>query len=427
MLIMKSSKLYIVMGLLLVMLFACSRTTFVTQSFYKIFSVGAANETTPPEGYSLVYINHLGRNNYSYTANTEQIDYLLDVLYNAYSQSGLTPKGEALKNALSANLVFMQGRKGSASAVETDWQRALAQEMQADYPGAFDKSICLIASNDLRAMQSMIAFASALLNTPVASRMHIAAQGEVDPLLGFYKLSDRFITYQNNVMSSVAPSYNFDPNQVLKQLFTDDFLQSMPNGYTFCTGLYDVYKSSEQPGTLVALPALKQGDLFELFDERSSDLKYKVYGPHPKADGLNSEISYPLLCDFIATVDGALESDTLSGVFRFASEEVFAPLLVLMEVASAQNMQATSSDTPWNYATWVPVGADIKWIVYKNNADDVLVKMEVNGKETNFPLQSDLAPYYKWNDVKAYYQNKLNELEIDDHLPLELQIKSYRL
>ncbi len=424
---MKSSKLYIVMGLLPIMLFACSRSTFISQSFNKIFPVEAESGITPPEGYNLVYVNHLVRNSYCYTANTEQIDYLLDVLYNAYSQSALTSKGEALKNALSANLVFMQGRKGSASAIETDWQRDLAQEMQADYPGAFDKSICLIASNDLRAMQSMIAFASALLDTPVASRMHIVAQGDIDPLLGFYKLSDRFIDYQNNVLTSMKPTYNFDPHPLLKQLFKDDYLQSMPNGYSFCSGLYDVYKISEQSGTLVALPKLKEQDLFELFDARSNDLKYKIYGPDSKADGINSEISYPLLCDFIATVDGALESDTLSGVFRFASEEVFAPLLVLMEVASAQNTQATSPDTPWNYAAWVPMGADIKWVVYKNNARDVLVKMVVNGKETNFPLQSDLAPYYRWNDVKAYYQNKLNGLEIDNHLPLELQIKSYRL
>lgn len=424
---MKSSKRYIIMGLLLFMLFACSRTTFVTQSFYKIFPVEVEKATIPPEGYSLVYVNHLGRNNYSYSSNTEQINYLFDVLYNAYSQGALTSKGEALKNALSANLAFMQGRKGGASAIETDWQRASAQEMQADYPGAFDKSICLIASNDLRAMQSMVAFASVLLNTPVASRMHIMAQGDVDPLLGFYKLSDQFITYQNNVMSSMAPSYNFDPNELLEQLFTDDFLQSMPNGYTFCTGLYDVYKQSEQPGTLVALPSLKQKGVFELLDARSNDLKYKIYGPDPKADGLNSEISYPLLSDFIATVDGALESDTLSGVFRFASEEVFAPLLVLMEVASPAQGATAPLETPWNYAAWVPTGADIKWIVYKNNANDVLVKMEVNGKETNFPLQSDVAPFYRWADVKTYYQNKLNGLGIDDHLPLELQIKSYRL
>ncbi|HAC20763.1 MAG TPA: hypothetical protein DCF91_01535, partial [Porphyromonadaceae bacterium] len=123
MLIMKSSKRYIVMGLLLIMLFACSRSTFITQSFYKIFPVETEKATTQPEGYSLVYVNHLGRNNYSYSSNTEQINYLLDVLYNAYSQGALTSKGEALKNALSANLAFMQGRKGSASAIETDWQR----------------------------------------------------------------------------------------------------------------------------------------------------------------------------------------------------------------------------------------------------------------------------------------------------------------
>lgn len=424
---MKKCKLYIVMGLLFLMLFACSRSTFITQNFYKIFPVKVEVTTTPPLGYSLAFINHLSRNNYSYSSNTEQMNYLLDVLYNAYSQGGLTSKGESLKKAISTNLAFIQGRKGSASAIETDWQRASALKIQADYPGAFDKSICLIASNDLRSMQSMVAFASALLNTPVASRMQIIARGDIDPLLGFYKLSDRFIAYQNNVKSSMDPSYNFDPNELLKQLFTDDFLQSIPNGYTFCTQLYDVYKQCEQSGTLVALPLLKSKTVFELLESRNNDLKYRLYGPNPKANGLNYEISYPLLFDFMATVDGALESDTLSGVFRFASEEVFAPLLVLMEVASPPESTTASLETPWNYTAWVPTGADIKWFIYKNNTGDVLVKMEINGKETNFPLQSEVAPFYRWADVKTYYQNKLNSLEIDYHLPLELQIKSYRL
>ncbi|MEO4970249.1 histidine acid phosphatase, partial [Bacteroides uniformis] len=43
----------------------------------------------------------------------------------------------------------------------------------------------------------------------------------------------------------------------------------------------------------------------------------------------------------------------------------------------------------------------------KKGSDDILVKVLLNEHEMKLPVESELAPYYHWKDVEAYYRNKL--------------------
>ena len=43
----------------------------------------------------------------------------------------------------------------------------------------------------------------------------------------------------------------------------------------------------------------------------------------------------------------------------------------------------------------------------KKNADDVIVKFMLNERETSIPVDTDIAPFYHWNDVKAFYNEVL--------------------
>ena len=38
---------------------------------------------------------------------------------------------------------------------------------------------------------------------------------------------------------------------------------------------------------------------------------------------------------------------------------------------------------------------------------EVLVKIMLNEREVDLPLKSDVAPYYKWDEVRNYYKNVL--------------------
>ena len=43
----------------------------------------------------------------------------------------------------------------------------------------------------------------------------------------------------------------------------------------------------------------------------------------------------------------------------------------------------------------------------KKGSDDILVKVLLNEHEMKLPVESELAPYYHWKDVEAYYRNEL--------------------
>ena len=57
-----------------------------------------------------------------------------------------------------------------------------------------------------------------------------------------------------------------------------------------------------------------------------------------------------------------------------------------------------------------PMGANIQFIFYRSSpADkDVLVKVLLNENEATLPIPTENAPYYKWNEVRKYYLDKLD-------------------
>ena len=51
---------------------------------------------------------------------------------------------------------------------------------------------------------------------------------------------------------------------------------------------------------------------------------------------------------------------------------------------------------------------NIQIVFFKNRKGSVLVKFLLNENEVTIPLESKTAPYYPWEEVKAYYKEKYN-------------------
>lgn len=43
--------------------------------------------------------------------------------------------------------------------------------------------------------------------------------------------------------------------------------------------------------------------------------------------------------------------------------------------------------------------------------DDILVKCLLNGYEVTLPVKTDTFPYYKWSDLRACWQAKIDSVE----------------
>ena len=94
---------------------------------------------------------------------------------------------------------------------------------------------------------------------------------------------------------------------------------------------------------------------------------------------------------------------------RFGHDTALIPLVCLLHLNNyglVTNNPEELADN-WRNSEICPKAANIQFVFYrKENAPD-LVKILLNEHETMIPIKSDIAPYYKWNDVKAFYQKIL--------------------
>ena len=57
----------------------------------------------------------------------------------------------------------------------------------------------------------------------------------------------------------------------------------------------------------------------------------------------------------------------------------------------------------------VYMGSNLQLVFYRNKQGNVIVKALLNEKESTLPIETDMFPYYDWEQLKAYYRGKLTE------------------
>lgn len=58
-----------------------------------------------------------------------------------------------------------------------------------------------------------------------------------------------------------------------------------------------------------------------------------------------------------------------------------------------------------------PMACNVQFIFYRSaKHNDILVKILLNEEEATLPVKTDCAPYYHWNDVRAYMQHLLSSV-----------------
>ena len=64
------------------------------------------------------------------------------------------------------------------------------------------------------------------------------------------------------------------------------------------------------------------------------------------------------------------------------------------------------------YQNWETCKAsNIQLVFYrgKKGTDDILVKLLLNGEEARLPIATDSYPYYKWSDLRQFYQARIDK------------------
>ena len=129
----------------------------------------------------------------------------------------------------------------------------------------------------------------------------------------------------------------------------------------------------------------------------------------------------------IEGADSAIVSNKVGVNLRFGHESVLLPLITLMEINnvdySTDNIGNLANN--WRNFEFFPMASNIQIVFYRpviqarnsgyrlssndeQTGSDILVKILLNEKEVPFPIKTTSYPYYKWDDLRSYYDNKFN-------------------
>jgi hypothetical protein len=375
-------------------------------------------QTPAPTGYEPFYISHFGRHGSRYLINDSDYKDVLDILKSAKNSNALTPLGLDVYNRLTKVWEEAENRGGELSPLDVKQHRNIAERMFAAYPEIFKDSARISARSTtvIRCILSMSAFCERLK--------------ELNPALQItQEASERYMYYLNKPTqaamefrsdSNVWKRYyafeeaHLQPQRLIRSLFSDEsFIGKNIKPTAFMWALYWIASDMQDIETPVSFyDVFEKEELFNLWQSNN----YKMYVGYANAaenGGIMMNNAKPLLKNIIRTADTIIVKHGKGATLRFAHDVNIIPLAMLLHLQNCYNSVSDPADyyKAWSDFKVAPMAANIQMIFFRknDNPDDVIVKFLLNENEVLVPpLQSDIKPFYRWKDVKNYYNSLLN-------------------
>ena len=388
-------------------------------------------ELTPvPKGYKPIYISHFGRHGSRWHAAPDNYERSQRFLNKAAAKDVLTPLGEKLQATVDRVADRAHGRMGELSPQGIAEHRGIAERMYRNYPMLFKGKNIHIESrstNVPRCILSMSAFDTRLK--------------ELNPSLDIYA------TTNDNWHAVLVPSkgrkYSFKEAGKTPKIMIDSVAASIADDV-----LARIYKPEFRDAieaeksrynklvrNLFYLSVIMQdteGDerINEVFTgeermklwEQISRQRYATFANSEEwGDGILYDGSV-LLREIVRDADDFLAHGGRTAFLRFGHDVTVIAALAAMQVegesARTSFLNPNLKDL-WADFRITPMATNLQFIFYRNKAGDVIVKLMHNEQECRLPIASDIAPYYRWKDMRKYFLDRANAI---DRLPLVKKI-----
>ena len=379
--------------------------------------------TTAPEGYEPFFINHYGRHGSRWLINGKKYTYPLLMLEKGERNGKLTRRGQEVLNILREVHEASKGRLGELSDLGAEQHQGIARRMYHNFPQVFKDGATVTA------------------RSTIVIRCILSMQNEVDVLASLNPrlkittdASEATMYYMNYTDTVVRPLRAsqaplrakcrekwLNPKGMMKKLFNDQrFVRdSIDDAVKMMEYLFEVV------GNMQSHHQFEHVNLYDIFS--ANDI-YSVWrynnvfwyinsGETPLTQCRVDYMEANLLRNFIEDSDRATTTDnpTPGASLRFGHESVVLPLCCLMGLNGADyhTTDLETLDQYWQTYKIFPMAANVQFIYFrKAGSDDILVLPLLNEHEATLPVDTDVAPYYHWNDVRDYFIDKLSRQPI---------------
>lgn len=370
--------------------------------------------TPAPEGFEAFHIEHMGRHGSRMHVSPAQVRELHDQLAAADSANLLTAKGKRLLGEMEAYAKQMYRRYGDLTPIGREQQRQIARRMYENFPEILSSegSVSAISTLIPRSAASMGAFAEQLKGCNPELTIEMEVSRKFDPFLRFNQGPEFQQFLKGPTWRKQYDAYAemlLDPTRLMGSLLKGGNTATIAEPRRFMIGLYSVAIS--MPNTEFAwsfydyFTEEEQFDLWRLGNLREYLLKMNS----AVGDGLPLIMAKPLVRQMLESAQAAVDGEAACAVLRFGHGEDTLPLSAILEIEGkeVQEPDPTKVYRAWQDFDGNPMACNIQWILYRNAAGRVLIKVLFNEREVALPLAAVAGPYYDWQEFVRYYGDKI--------------------
>lgn len=372
-----------------------------------------------PDGYEAFYLSHYGRHGSRNHISASNYDKPLRTLKKAREQGLLTPAGERLYASVARLAADARGCEGSLTQRGAQEHRAIAERMFRNYPTIFSPADGRCVSIESRASQSPRSILSMAANNerlkelnPALKIIRRADAGEMD-----FLCHTPFIEQYDKEIGRTRSDFlrgRGDCSRFAKALFRDGIgdLLSKEKMQAFMREIYALYSITECAGFSDSTldEVFTDEELFLFWQAQNIRNYHMCANSEAFGDGVTGD-ARPLLRDILTRADAAVAGGEIAADLRFGHDIALAPLLSLIDL-DGRGVRCTDLDRL--YESWcdflvMPMAANLQIVFFRNAAGEVLVELLHNERAGRLPIATDRFPYYRWDDVRAYFAKLADE------------------
>jgi hypothetical protein len=399
-----------------------SRNHCLSASNYLAYPGPTQKVLTPaPAGYHPFYISQYARHGSRYFTGKEGYVKPIETLEKADSDNALTPMGCTVLDKLRRLDFESRSRYGELTQLGAEQHHGIGQRLYDRFPEVFAGNADIEAKSTtvIRCILSMEnELQQLLVNNPKLNIRHDASNYDM-----YYMNYQARKLWDQRWPKAATSAYDkwmekhVDPSRVMARLFKDkDYLGSREKAMKLYDQLFDlasIIQNSEIRHELSLYDLFDEQDIYSLWEK--NNIGWYIEFGHCPLNGAKQPFSQSnLLRHIISDADSCIATKRPGATLRFGHETMVLPLTCLLGL-NGYDRQTSDLDSitamGWiNYKVF-PMASNVQFVFYRKSPTDkdVLVKVLLNENEATLPFHSDKAPYYRWNDVKAYYLKKMDD------------------
>ena len=377
--------------------------------------------TPAPTGYQPFYISHYGRHGSRWLIGPNAFDKPYAALTKADSLGKLTPRGREVLATVKAMRDNGRSREGELTPLGAEQHRAIAKRMYEHFPQVFAGKTHVDARSTV-VIRCILSMENELLQlaalNPQLTFTHDASYHDMyfmnDQESPFNKL--RNTQAVKDSLKDFNERHN-DFTHMLRTVFNDTAYANRMAKTDLAFRLWNMCIDLDNTELRHHFKPLY--DLFSPDETYNAWLQNNAYwycasGPNKITNGAGMYMQANLLRRFLADADSCVQLQHPGAQLRFAHESTVLPFVCLLNINGFGNPRSGLDNLDkegWASYRVFPMACNVQFSFYRAaKHNDSLVKILLNEEEATLPVRTDCAPYYHWNDVRAYMQHLLSSV-----------------